>query len=738
MKKYHWNVILGLAVLLAFVATGQAQQAAYIGFVYPAGGQQGAIFQVTLGGQGLEGVSNAFVSGTGVKARVVEYNRKMGSQEMGVLNEQLKELKPAPPQKPEASVTNLIARIEKIVRDHVDQPAKASIANLVTVEITIAPDARPGEREIRLGTPRGLSNPLIFYIGQLPEVTAPPAPISPLQVLGREEQSLRRKKRAPEKQGGQEMMMTMMKMDGVGSQSNLDDDEACIELPCTLNGQISSGAVDRFRFEALAGQRLVIIVQARRLIPYMADAVPGWFQPVLVLCDAKGKEVAYSGGYRFNPEPVILYEVPEDGIYFLAIHDALYRGREDFVYRITAGELPFVTGIFPLGGRVDAPATVALKGWNLLESGLAPDTTGLAPGVYPLTARGENDFLSNPMPFAMDTLPECLENEPNNTPATAQKVTLPVIINGRIDSPNDRDVFRFEGRAGDVVVAEVNARRLESPLDSVLKLTDAAGKCLALNDDHENIGSGLITHHADSYLRVTLPTNGVFYVHLGDAAHGGSAEHAYRLRISAPQSDFSLLVVPSSASIRSNATASLTVYASRQDGFAGTIKFNLKGETNGFELRGGNLSGTQELARINLKTSLSETKEPVNLVIEGWATNAGQKIVRTAVPAEDRMQAFLWRHLVPAKELKAFVFNPPPPPPPPPKPEPPKQTNAPAISKTEPPKQTNATPISTTEPAKQTNAPAISITVPSKQTNAPPISTTEPPKQTNAPAASKP
>ena len=29
-----------------------------------------------------------------------------------------------------------------------------------------------------------------------------------------------------------------------------------------------------------------------------------------------------------------------------------------------------------------------------------------------------------------------------------------------------------------------------------------------------------------------------------------------------------------------------------------------------------------------------------------------------AVPAEDRMQAFLWRHLVPAQEFMAMVFDP--------------------------------------------------------------------------------
>ena len=39
-------------------------------------------------------------------------------------------------------------------------------------------------------------------------------------------------------------------------------------------------------------------------------------------------------------------------------------------------------------------------------------------------------------------------------------------------------------------MAEVYARRLDSPLDSVLKLTDAAGKQLAFNDDHEDKGAG--------------------------------------------------------------------------------------------------------------------------------------------------------------------------------------------------------------------------------------------------------
>ena len=131
-----------------------------------------------------------------------------------------------------------------------------------------------------------------------------------------------------------------------------DEVEQRITLPCTVNGQIASGEVNRYRFEARKGQRLVFSTQARQLVPFIADAVPGWFQPVMALYDAAGKEVAYDDDYRFKPDPVILFEVPKDGEYVFAITDAIYRGREDFVYRVTVGELPFVTSIFPLGGRV--------------------------------------------------------------------------------------------------------------------------------------------------------------------------------------------------------------------------------------------------------------------------------------------------------------------------------------------------------------------------------------------------
>jgi hypothetical protein len=622
--------VLGLAGLLAMSPAAQAQVRPYIGFVYPAGGQQGTTFQVRLGGQGLDGVTEALVTGTGVQAKVVEYYRRTGPLEMSLLREQLNELKRGPAEKDEATL-KLIARIEKRMAEYVPTPACASISSLVFVEVTMAPEAKPGPRELRLATLRGVSNPLVFHVGQLPEVSRKPMITATLQVLGKEELALRKR---PE-----------------------DEVEQRITVPCTANGQIASGEVNRYRFEARKGQRLVISATARQLIPYVADAVPGWFQPVLALYDARGKEVAYSDDYRFKPDPIILYEVPKDGEYVLEITDAIYRGREDFVYRVSIGELPFVTSIFPLGGRAGAAVTIQMKGWNLETAELTPPAPDAGPGIHPVAACKQG-LVSNRLPFALDTLPECLEKEPNNDPSHAQQVELPIIINGRMDRADDWDVFQVAGRAGDTIVAEVSARRLDSPLDSLLKLTDASGKLLALSDDREDPEAGVNTHHADSYLMVTLPADGTYYVHLGDIARQGGEEYAYRLRISPPQPDFALYVVPSSAALRSKAAGALSIHAIRKDGFSGPIKLGLKDPLPGFSSSPSSLSPAQAETRLSVRTGLTDTKQPVGLSIEGVAKIGERDVAHVAVPAEDRMQAFLWRHLVPAEELKVLVFDP--------------------------------------------------------------------------------
>ncbi len=623
------TMVLGFAALLAMVAPLSAQQLSpHIGYVYPAGGRQGAEFHVTIGGQFLDGVKEALVSGAGVQAKVVEHTKPITPAQANKLREQLQELMK---KKRDAETIQQIAELRKKLATFVRRPANPAIAETVILQVTMRADAAPGQRELRLAAPNGLTNPLVFCVGQLPEFSKKAAKVS---------------QEAPAK------VARFLKLPTKSAPETPTE----VTLPAVLNGQITPGGVDRYRFPARKGQRLVVAASARELIPYLPDAVPGWFQATLALYNANEEELAYCDDYRFHPDPVLSYEIPEDGQYVVEVRDAIYRGREDFVYRIALGELPFVTGVFPLGGKAGTETTVELRGWNLPASSVVQDARGKAPGVYPLSVR-KGEQTSNRVPFAVDTLPESLEQEPNNQPASVQRVALPLVVNGRIDPPGDADVFCFEGRSGDEIVAEVYARRLDSPLDSVLKLTDASGRQLAANDDHEDKGAGLVTHHADSRLSLALPASGTFYLHLSDAQHKGGPEYAYRLRISPPRPDFELRVVPSSVAARAGMNIPLSVYALRKDGFSGDITLALKDPPEGFTLSGGWVPGGQDQVRLTLSVPPLGGEEPFSLALEGRATIQGHELTRPAVPAEDMMQAFAYRHLVPAQELRVAVVG---------------------------------------------------------------------------------
>jgi len=701
MNNFRFAVFV-LAILVGAASSARAQNQ-YIGYVYPAGGQQGTTFPIRLGGQGLNLMSDLIVTGEGVSVRLVDYYRVLGNQDFGYLNRQINELKkketklsdamvakmtwfefPAPigppsgpdtakflicpvcgmanpleaavcgkcnaklekPKEPKLSAKDvanesskspqelakqkLIERIQRRFAEDERNPAVRSQTELVFAEVTIAPNAKPGKREIRVVTKRGISNPLPFYVGQVPEVARKPMKTCQLPVLGKEH--LAQRKRPPE------------------------EVELRVKVPCTMNGQIAPGEMNRYRFQASKGQRLVISAKARDLVPYVADGVPGWFQAVLKLRDAKGREVAYDDDFLFNPDPVIFFQVAEDGEYVLSINEALFRGRESFVYRITISELPFVTSIFPLGARVGEPVRIETTGWNLEKTALAPPPKDAKPGHH-LIAATNGRFVSNYVPFALNTLPECLEKEPNDDPSKAQEVTLPIIINGRSNRPGDWDVFEVEGKAGETIVAEVHARRLGSPLDSFLKVTGADGKIIAFNDDHFDVASGLNTDHADSYLMVKLPADGKYSIYLGDTRRHAGKEYAYRLRISQPQPDFELRLLPSRISMASKASGAVTVYAMRKDGFDGPIKLSFKDLPVGFESPGATLAAKKEVAGLSLRTSLTVTQKPVNVTVIGTAKAGDREIVREAVPTEDKMQAFLWRHLLPADTLPVLVYD---------------------------------------------------------------------------------
>jgi len=621
-----------LGGLLCAAATAQVREP-HAGYIYPAGGRQGTSFDAVLGGQFIEGATNLLVSGRGVTAEILRHVKVLTAQQLNGLRNNFEKYyqlvdmgRTNAQRKAEAEEVKqrIVTQLREIGIDEFSMRAfqeyrrmmadpkrqvNPAISEYVKLRITIAPDAPLGDREVRLVGALGMTNPLKFQVGVLPEkCEKEPNDVGPNVVTA--------------------------------------------DPPLVLNGQIMPGDVDRFRIRARKGEQLIAWAQARALIPYLADAVPGWFQAVLSLRTTTGRELAYCDDNRFDPDPVIAVEIPEDGEYDLEIRDAIYRGREDFVYRIAVGRIPYIQGIYPLGGPVGRTTTVQLTGWNLPQSAIPFTPAG--PGVQRVAVRA-GDLLSNWQPFLADTWPELYEREPNNDVSQANAVSAPVIVNGRIGAPGEVDQYRFEASAGVTVVAEVFARRLNSPLDSLLRLTDVDGNEIARNDDCVDKGAGLVTHHADSRIEVKLPSNGVYVVAVADAQGKGGPDYAYRLRLGVPRPDFELRVVPATVNLRAGQTVPLTVHVLRRDGFDGPVELRLTSPTNGWSLNGARIPTGTDYVRVTLTAPATvPSSVPIALAMEGVAMIGGREVRRRATPADDMMQAFFYRHLVPAESWLAY------------------------------------------------------------------------------------
>jgi hypothetical protein len=581
-RAINLAALAAMATIAALSQPAAAQQGIsppHIAYVYPAGGQQATTLEVRVGGQYFGGVSGIYISGAGVKAKLVEHIRPIQPGKATELRDKLAELMKEP-QQTEALIQT-IAEIRAALYVYQMRPPPA-VADVARLEVTIDAAAVPGHRELRLRTPQGLSNPVVFCVGQLPETSVRAAGAVTAE-------DFKNPRTAPKQQP-------------VAPPRDLN-----ITLPVVANGQIMPGGVDRYHFAAKKGQRLVATAAARELIPYLADAVPGWFQAALTVYDAKGRELAHADHTAFRPDPTIVFDVPADGEYVLAIRDSIYRGRQDFVYRLTVGELPPPALTFPL------------RDFDYLDLG------------------------------------ESAASGANTSAKAAQAVKLPLAINGRIDKPGVQHCYSFDGKAGEEVVAEVRARRLGSSLDSMLRLVDSAGKELAASDDCDDAGMGLLTHHADSYIRTRLPADGTYCVQVADAQRQYGPECSYRLRIGPPRRDFELRVTPSALNLRPGLSGVLTVYALRKDGFAGEIELSLKDAPAGFALAGGRVPAGVEQVRVTVSAPATATPEPVALVLQGKAAIDGRQVLHQAVAAEDMMQAFAYRHLVPAEALYAMV-----------------------------------------------------------------------------------
>jgi hypothetical protein len=400
-------------------------------------------------------------------------------------------------------------------------------------KVNVAAEVPLGYYDARLVTRLGVTNPRTFAVGELPEVV----------------------EQEP---------------------NNLQTQAMRIELGTVINGRsLPSEDVDLFVFSAKAGQRVLIECRGKRL-----DSNLDGF---LWLFDSAGHQLASNQDDPSRSEktdPLIDVTIPADGDYFVKIADFVYNGGNYCFYRLTVSTLPLIDFILPTGGKPGETREITLFGRNLPDGEKTDLLIGGRPlekitrpfafppeaaNTLPLTqfeaVRPYASWLngaavsvasasgrSNSKLILASNIPEVLEQEPNGSPAEAQRLTAPVAVSGQFSPAKDADYFTFAAKKGEVYSIEVFAQRIGSPADPDMEVFNAKGAVMANPQDiGESIGQlRFSTRSQDLNYDLTVPEDGDYSFrieHLYGQVQGGP-QFVYRMELTQRVGDFHIVCQP--------------------------------------------------------------------------------------------------------------------------------------------------------------------------------------------------
>ncbi|MDA1014971.1 MAG: hypothetical protein O3A00_11045, partial [Planctomycetota bacterium] len=401
--------------------------------------------------------------------------------------------------------------------------------------------------------------------------------------------------------------------------NNAVEQAAEVPVPGVVNGQLNGGAdLDWFRFKGTAGQRLLFEGFARR-IDSRSDMV-------ITVAAADGRILAQNRQAHAG-DPLIDLTLPAAGDFFVRVHDSLYNGGTDFVYRLVVSARPHVDFVFPPAGLAGSndeytvfgrnlpggqPAGIQLEGQALeqlkvriaipgdiadkltFSSRLDPHQAGIDGLEYRVASPAGP---SNPALITAASAAIVREQADNESPAKAQKLTLPCEVAGQFFPKRDMDWYTFDAKANEVFAIEVISHRLGVPTDPGLLVqrvtkTEAGEEQVAqlawIDDVNTNDQAKEFDHRSnDPWYRFTSPADGTYRVLVRDSfsAVKNDPRLVYRLSIRPELPDFRLAATPidlqGSILLRKGSREAIRVVAFRRDGYDGEIRVSASGLPNG-------------------------------------------------------------------------------------------------------------------------------------------------------------
>ncbi len=343
----------------------------------------------------------------------------------------------------------------------------------VKVTLAIAPDCRLGEHGMRIRTATGMSNLRTLSIGAMPDV----AEVEP--------------------------------------NSEFDVPQP-IGLDVTVNGVVASEDVDFYLVTATKGQRITAEIEGIRL-------GNTFFDPYVAIMDMNRFEIASSDDSALVYQDAVASIIaPEDGTYVIKVRESAYGGSGACTYRLHVGTFPRPRAVYPAGGQYGQAIEVRWLGDPAGEKTETVTLPAEAPTNFGLFAQDEHGIAPSANVFRLSPLENTLEVEPNNAPAEATAFTAPAAANGIIQAEGDVDCFKFKATKGQVFDIRVMARKLRSPLDSVLNVNRIGGAGVGGNDDSGG---------PDSYLRFTAPEDDEYVIYIRDHLRRGGPSFVYRCEV---------------------------------------------------------------------------------------------------------------------------------------------------------------------------------------------------------------
>jgi hypothetical protein len=400
--------------------------------------------------------------------------------------------------------------------------------NLVKAQIKIALDCPLGEHHVRLRASSGWSELRTFVIGPYP-------------VLAEVEPNNDPAKAQP------------------------------VPLNTTLTGVITSEDVDCFAVQVKKGQRLSAEVEGMRL-------GRGVFDSRLTVLDGSGAVVAAADDTWLGmQDPFVSFLAPSDGTYVMQLRETTYGGDDRCQYRLHIGSFPRPTLVYPMGGQ--AGEMLELKLFSEATGSFTQRVTLPAAALDKFGVFADLDGLTAPTPnwIRVSTFPNVLQNSPNQDRehATVTDLEPPLALNGIVSRPGEADWFRFKAAKGTALEVSVFARRLRSPLDSVIEVFDAGGNSLASNDDSAG---------ADSSLKFTPSEATNYFVRIADTLGQGGPEYGYRIEIT-PANPRLAIKIPEVARNDTQSRQAIavprgnrfaTLISAKRENFAGELAFGIE------------------------------------------------------------------------------------------------------------------------------------------------------------------